>query len=414
MKKLWPLLLVILCGAGVSPRVRDFAQSLVPATAVEAASDDTFKRVWTVSVPGLRTFGLSPDGHYVGVLFQSAPTAAHQKVSLWRWSDRPTSPLWTRAEHGITQVAVSREGQYVLTWASMDTTQRLLSLRRGTDGVCLLPLAVDGAIWNVQTAGDGLSAAISSGAHSVYLMTLDDRPVLHRWPVALLGAGNSLSFSPDSSALAVATWDETSISRYTSRGALVWQYPVRAQSRKMLAGRIFETQTTRNGKGILGVSYTNVRREDAHLYLWQCAGNGAPAWTYALGPDASHPRALASADGRYVVAGYTEIIMRGEQSLPERRMALLDTSQNKLIWEEGNLLFSPQLVALSPNGARITVSDGQHSLYNLNMEGRVTANYILRGTGHIKQITASPDGKYILVYTSDGVLSLLQTGSDTN
>lgn len=414
MKKFWALIASLCFCACVLSQARYNIPNFDLASSVQAASDDTFKRIWTTPAPGLRAFGISPDGHYVGVINNVAPGSLLQKTSLWRWSDRPGTPLWTRTERGVSEIEISRDGLYVLTWSKMNLTQRMLKMRRGADGICLLPLTIDGAVWDVRLADDGRNAAISSGAHSLYIVSLDDRPILHKWLGSLLGSGNSLAFSPNGNTLVVATWDETSISRYTTRGSVLWQFPVRDQARQSLAGRIFDIQTTRNGKSILGVSYTNVRRGDIHLYIWPSLGNGSPSWNYSLGSDAYHPRVFLSANGRYAAAGYIRVISRGELTVPERRLALLDTQKDKIIWEEGNLLFSPELVAFSPNGERITVSDGQHTLYNLNSQGRVTATYLLRGLGSIKQITATPDGRYILIYTSDGSLSLLQAGSDSS
>ncbi len=397
------------------PSVRRLALvDLMPAQSVEAAAaaDDTFKRVWTISLPGVHAAALSPDGQSVGIVFQASGASGKAKLGLWHWADQPVKPLWARVSADVSQIAVGAGGRTLLTWARLDPTQKLVSVRRGADGVQTLAPALDGAVWDARVSPDGQYAAVSTGGHSLYLLSLSDHPKMHRW--GLHGVGNSLAFAPGSDSLTAATWDDSGVSSYSTNGTALWQYPDEADTHRFPASRLFEAQEAQDGNAVLGVSYTNVRRSDAGLYLWRGAAGGTPAWQYALGPDAYQPKASVTADGRYVAVGYLRIITRGEQSVPERRIAFLDTHDDKLLWEQGNLLFSPQLVAVSPDGARITVWDGQRTLYNLNARGRVTSSYTLRDGGTIRQISATPDGRYVLVYTGNGELSLFRIGAGTS
>jgi len=404
----------LLGAAALAPPLRRALVDLVPTQTVQAAaaSDDTFKRVWTISLPGVRTAALSPDGQHVGIVFDALGAPGKAKLGLWRWADRPVKPLWARVAPLASQVAVGPGGRTLVTWARLDPTQKQISVRRGTDGVQTLAPALDGAVWDAQVSPDGQYAAVSTGGHSLYLMTLGDHPKMHRW--GLRGVGNSVTFAPGSDSLTAATWDESGVSCYSTNGAALWEYPAEAGAGQPPPSRLFEAQAAQGGTSVLGVSYTNVRRSDAGLYLWRGSSGGAPSWQYALGADAFQPKAAVCADGRYVAVGYLRIITRGEQSVMERRLAYLDTHDDKPLWEQGNLLFSPQLVALSPDGSRITVSDGQRSLYNINAQGRVTSSYTLRGGGAIRQISATPDGRFVLVYTGSGMLSLFRIGAGTN
>lgn len=405
--------LALLGAAALAPAGRHILVDLVPTQTVQAAapSDDTFKRVWTITLPGVRAASLSPDGQSVGIVFDAGGAPGKAKLGLWRWADRPAKPLWARASPLASQVAVGPGGRTLVTWARLDPTQKQVSVRRGTDGAQTLAPVLDGAVWDAQVSPDGQDAAVSTGGHSLYLLSLGDHPKLHRW--TLRGVGNSLSFAPNGDSLTAATWDSSGVSCYSTNGAALWEYPAEAAAVPPAQGHLFEAQAAQGGSSTLGVSYANVRRSDAGLYLWRGASGGAPSWQYALGADAYQPKAAVTADGRYVAVGYLRIITRGEQSVPERRLALLDTRDDKPLWEQGNLLFAPQLVALSPDGSRITVWDGQRSLYNLNAQGRVTSSYTLRDSGLIRQISATPDGRYVLAYTGSGALSLFRIGSGT-
>ena len=400
-------------GAALLTPVRRLLGRWLPSTSVQAAaaSDDTFRRVWSVALPGVRTAAVSPDGHYAAILFGGGVDDKGEKVSLWRWPDRPARPLWTRPEPNMSQVAVTEGGGSVITWARRAPMQRTVCIRRGVDGVCPAPLTLDGAVWDVQAAPDGQHVAVSTGAHSLYMMTLGDRPLRHQW--GLPGVGTSLAFASDSATVTAATWNISELSCYSVAGASLWQYPAPPTGPRLFAGRVFDMHSAHGGASLLGVCYANVRRGEASFYVWHGTAGSAPAWRYALGPDAYQPSALLSASGRYVAAGYRRMIMRGAQTLMERRLALFDTQEDHPVWERGNLLFSPQLVALSPDGERITVSDGGRLLYNLNRQGRITSSYLLPGRGVIRQASATPDGKFILILTSDGTLSLMQIGADT-
>ena len=68
---------------------------------------------------------------------------------------------------------------------------------------------------------------------------------------------------------------------------------------------------------------------------------------------------------------------------------------------------SPNLVAISPDGNTVTVTDGQRALYNFDADGRISAAKMDMDALIDKTVT-SDDGKYVLVYTYDGKLTLVQ------
>ena len=72
------------------------------------------------------------------------------------------------------------------------------------------------------------------------------------------------------------------------------------------------------------------------------------------------------------------------------------------------MLFPPNLVALSPDGSRLIVSDGKHTLYALRHDGHILRRYPLPGS--LRQTTVSADGRVLLVYTGNGTLSLFGLG----
>ncbi len=342
-------------------------------------------------------------------------SGAKGAVSLWHWRTQPDKPLWVHPATEASAVAVSATGSFVLAWSPMDPARTDFTILRGEDGATLSHRTLDGAIWDAELSADGCYAGAVTGGKSLHLYTLSDQPYrpqgeedkrIHP-PWSLGGIGDSLAFATEYSYIVTGSWDNSSVACYTPRGACLWQYPEDAQARQRLSDRLFTAQLSGNGRYVLGLSYGNVRESDPTLYLWRSDGGGNPQWKSELGEDAFYPRAQISEDGSTVAVSYLRQIVRGQQSLSEHRLRVLDRDGNT-VWERGGLLFSPTLIALEPDGHRILVSDGQRTLYALNAQGRIIARYALPGS--LRQTTLSADGWTLLVYTGDGTVTLFRLG----
>ncbi|MGB9589104.1 MAG: hypothetical protein ACPL7O_13070, partial [Armatimonadota bacterium] len=95
----------------------------------------------------------------------------------------------------------------------------------------------------------------------------------------------------------------------------------------------------------------------------------------------------------------------GESQVVERRVAVYSTV-GRLLWEKGGLFFAPHLVALSPKGSSVIVSDGEKSLYNIDNRGKLLSKYTLPAT--LRETVASEDGRAILIYCGNGWLYLVR------
>ncbi len=363
--------------------------------------------LWSRQIAGFRGAALSPQGELIAL-----SSGARGAISLWHWRTQPDKPLWIHPATGASSVAVSAAGSFVLAWSALDPAHPDFTILRGEEGTTLSHRRLDGAIWDAQLSADGCYAGAVTGGKFLHLYTLSDQPYtdqdkrIHP-PWSLGGIGTSLSFTTAGSYLVTGSWDDSGIACYTPLGARLWQYPEDADARRRMADRLFTAQLSGSGRYVLGLSYGNVRESDPTLYLWRSDGGGNPLWKMDFGEDAFYPTAQITADGRYVAVSYLRQIVRGDQSLSERKVRVLDRDGN-VLWERGGLLFSPTLVALAPDGQRIIVSDGQRTLYALDAQGRLVTSYPLPGS--IRQTTVSADGKSLLVYSGDGTLSLFRLG----
>lgn len=365
--------------------------------------------LWRRPIAGFRAAALSPQGELVALA-----SGSKGAVSLWHWRTQPEKPLWVHPATNASSVAVSALGSFVLAWAALDPAQPEFTVLRGEDGATLSHRTLDGAVWDAQLSEDGCYAGVVTGGKSLYLYTLSDQPYragkqekrIHQW--SLGGIGASVDLTTAGSYLVTGSWDDSSVACYTLHGTCLWQYPESQASRQAMADRIFTAQLSTNGKYVLGTSYGNVRESDPTLYLWRSDGGGNPQWKVNLGSDAFYPRAQITTDGRYVAVSYLRQIVRGDRSLTEHRLQVLDSAGNTL-WGRGGLLFSPTLVALAPDGSSILVSDGQRTLFALSKDGRILKSYFQPGS--LRSTTLSADGHVLLVYTGDGTLSLYRIGS---
>ncbi len=364
--------------------------------------------LWSRPVAGFRGAALSPQGELVAL-----SSGAKGTISLWHWRTQPDHPLWTHAASNASEVAVGAAGASVLAWAALDPDQPEITILRGADGATLAHQTLSGAVWDADISADGAYAGVVTGGKTLYLYGLSDQPYqderhdkrIHSW--ALGGIGNSVAFPTLGSFLVTGTWNDSSVACYTPQGVCLWQYPEGAAARHALADRLFTAQLSGSGRYVLGLSYGNVRQSDPALYLWRSDGGGNPLWKVSLGEDAFYPSVQITQSGSEIAVSYLRQIVRGNQSLSEHHLRLMDRNGSTL-WERGDLLFSPTLVALSPDGSHLVVSDGQRTLYALRQDGHILRRYPL--PGFLRQTAVSADGRVLLVYTSDGTLSLYGLG----
>jgi len=138
---------------------------------------------------------------------------------------------------------------------------------------------------------------------------------------------------------------------------------------------------------------------------------GKGLWTKEL--DASRPKVLTTREGGLVAASYVKTLNYRTGEATARKLALYD-SQGRKLWEKGGEFFSPTLVALSPDGGRLTVADGANTLYTLDARGhfvsqlRFPVNPKTDTRPTIQEAVATPDAGFLLVRRGDGQICLLK------
>jgi hypothetical protein len=96
---------------------------------------------------------------------------------------------------------------------------------------------------------------------------------------------------------------------------------------------------------------------------------------------------------------------RGDET---RRLLLLNRDGTARGDEKGGRFFAPRLVALSAQGERTTVLDGERALFVLDQEGKTRWRLTLPTRAPIQQTISTPDGAFLLLVRTDGTLTLYE------
>ena len=365
---------------------------------------DVFDEVLTKPFSNLVSIDLAPGADFIATI-----SGKQGYVSLID-VNKKGAILWSKKVNGARAVTVSKGGHVVLVYAPYSATNRLITILNGHDGSTLGTVVVDGPIWSLTVGPDGAFAAAVTGNHSLYMMSLASSLMYKRWD--LYGIGSSVAFSLNDISVFAGTWDRSGVSCYSRSGNLIWTYPTFTDPSHQFINRIFEAYPSDARQSLLAVSYSNAHHGDGTLYYWRSDQTSRPTWAHYLGPDTYLGRAEVSANGQYVAVTYTQAVSRKQETVNEHRILLLDSDNNQ-IYDRGGLLFTPTLVSIAPDGHRVTVSDGQRTLYHLNGSGRISARWPspdqAQSTGVIRYAIATTDGRFLLVYTGDGTMHLLRT-----
>lgn len=302
--------------------------------------------------------------------------------------------LWKKQVEGATDVLVARNAQSVLVYSKLNPVYQDVYFFR-KDGRRLWKHRVEGSVWCGAVSFDGMRAAVTTGERYVYVYRLDPRrPTYRRW--RLEGIGYRTTFIPDNKRMVVGTWQESALACYSLGGEFHWRND-HDDSRQ------YELHASADARTILGLLPATQRDPGFELCLWDSGGK--LLWQHSL--DGFDARALVSPESQYVAISYADFLSKEGSGIIERKVAVYK-ADGDLLWEKGGLFFGPRLIALSPKGSSVIVSDGERSLYNIDKRGRILSKLSLEGT--VRKTVSSEDGCRILLYCGDGWLYLVRVG----
>jgi len=233
------------------------------------------------------------------------------------------------------------------------------------------------------------------------------------WRVA--GVPDSVALSPVAPVAVIGSWQD-------GGGVGVWplkpgQGP-RWLYREAEAGRAFNVHLSGDGKTVVAVSGIGPKRDRARAQVWN-AETGKVLFRCDL--DGFGAEARVSATGNVIAVSYSHVTRYNTGDLNERRLIAFNRAGERIFSDKGGLYFAPRLVCLSEDGARVTVLDGDRSLYTLDARGKFLSklHFASDKAGNksggdvptIKATEASENGAFLLVWRGDGMLTLLKAAS---
>jgi outer membrane protein assembly factor BamB len=328
---------------------------------------------------------MSADGQYASTV---------DKDSTVRLFGSRGQLLWRQNVEGATNVLLGRSGQNLLVYSRLDPKHQSVYFFR-KDGRRLWRHAVEGNAVAGAVSADGSYAAVTTDKHFIYIYMPDPtRPRYRRW--RLDGVGYSVTFTSNNERVIVGTQEQSALVCYSIKGRFLWRD-------RQNTDRQYNLDVSADGRRILGVLPATQADPGIQMLLWESGGH--LLWKHSM--EGFEPRALVSPQSQYVAVSYANFLKKGDTKIVERKVAVYGSDGHQL-WDKGGLFFGPRLVALSPTGSSVIVSDGERSLYNMDKRGKILSKLTLSGS--IRQTLSSEDGCRILLYCGDGWLYLIRVG----
>lgn len=371
------LVLLVSAGFFLSNRMSTLPQP------VRAADPESITIKWKHPVNQPLCLSMSAGGQYCGIVEKDGNVKIYgPKGQL----------LWEQHVEGATDVLVARNGQSVLVYSKLNPIYQDVTFFR-VDGRKLWTHRLDGCIWSGAVSADGMRAVVTTGERYVYLYEPDPhRPRYHRW--RMQGIGYSVLFTPDNKRVVIGTYQKPMLICYDVAGQSQW-------SSKCDSERQYELHISADSKSIIGTIPATQYNPGAEIRFW--ASNGKLVWNKEITGFDVH--ALVSPQSQYVaVSSANTIPSRKGPGILERKVSVYK-SDGQLLWEKGGLFFGPHLVALSPTGSSVIVSDGEHSVYNIDRRGRILSKLDMNGS--IRKAVSTEDGHHILVHCGDDWLYMM-------
>lgn len=355
--------------------------SILLIVVVPVFADDSISLQWKQPVKPPISLAISSSGRYCGSV------DAEGNV---RYYSANGGIIWQKQIKGATSMLIAHNGQSVLVYSLRDPKNLTINFFN-INGMRLWSHRVQGSVSAGAVSPDGDYAAVTTAKGYVYLYKPDPKnPKYRRWRMD--GIGHSIDFSPDASRLIVGAWQKSMLVSYDINGKFLW--------RSMhTTDRMYDVQVSADGRAILCTLPGINHEAPTEIGLWD--NGGQCLWQRNI--NGFDPKALVSPESLYVALSYARYLSPGKSEIAERRVVVF-RSDGSLAWEKGGLFFGPRLVALSPKGSSVIVTDGVKSLFRINGNGKILTKMTLGGT--VRKILTTDDGSRVLLYCGDGWLYL--------
>ena len=373
-----------------------------------------WETLWTRPTPDLASASISADGNSVAWI--------DNKGSVRRLDATTGRTLWQTEPLATVRRIIAVPGGDVLAYAPLNRihpTVRVLDRNLGAKMGAVYPL--DGAVWSVAVAGGGSAAFIGAGSGNVYTLPIrhaDKEPFLRPTVWSANGIPQSLTVAEDGSLALIGNWGLSGITAwYPTKPTLLTTASVPAvpvwQKTNTEVPRELTLSLSDNGKTAIALSCYGSRGQDARLDVLD-APTGNRLWQIDL--KSSGAKARVSSDGQFIAVTCTHMTDYSTGSILEHRLSVYTRDGHK-VGDRGSSYFSPELVAVSSDGSRITVQDGPSTLFTLDSRGNIKSKLTLpkNPATHIlptiRECVATGNGRFLLLLRGDGQVTFYRAAS---
>jgi hypothetical protein len=389
--------------------LRDFTGWSTPSSAKNLYQ---WTPLWSASAPQLAEMTLAADGGSVAWM---------DKGGVIRRVLGDTGKLaWATPPYtGLNHIAVSNRGVVVAFYQGEGkrSAVRLLDPNVGAGRTSLFPL--DGAIKTVKVTSDGDEVIFGMSSSLAYVVPMQNNAAWSGKPVELPNIPSAIDTATDEDG-------HSTVVCGTQHGDLVaWTmqdgHIANWQDSRETPRPVSEVKVSKNGSTAAVISTDSEHSNRYHLAVWDVA-SGQRLWAEDF--EGFTPRVLLSENGRFIALNYARLPVRptptGEPM--ERKVTLFDRKGQRLFSERGSVSFSPELLAISPDGGCLTVRDLTGNLWTWDNRGRTIARlrppHDLNGKPlNLKRALATPEGSALLLHYASAEgndhLSLYRFSSST-
>ena len=340
-----------------------------------------WKERWTRLFPRIRSLSLAPDG---------AVALLDEQKQVQLLEPQTGITLWTAAPLSLANRVVAVRGRRVLVGALYNPSVKKAWIL-GPATTQTYAFALPGTLWSLVATPDGNKAFFGTSAHQILAVSLLSTQPPLVWKLSAVP--DSLAVSTDGSAALTGTWLPAGVRRLGG-----WAYGDSDTARWQ------EVQISADGATAISLSGHGPRRDERDLELTGYdMESGVRLWEKRI--PGTRAQAIVSADGQRVALSYVAMTGRGDET---RRLLLLNRDGTARGDEKGGRFFAPRLVALSAQGERTTVLDGERALFVLDQEGKTRWRLTLPTRAPIQQTISTPDGAFLLLVRTDGTLTLYE------
>ncbi|MDH7600626.1 MAG: DUF6476 family protein [Armatimonadota bacterium] len=329
---------------------------------------------------GVRNIRCSPNGGAYCIVTRGGGVYVFNRRGAVRYSVRLED---------ATAALVTDDAGCAVVYSERDPSRTLVTFLNSA-GRRIWKLSVRGAVWCCDVFGDAHRAVFVVGTGKAYVYVVEISPGNVRYRrFRVPGAVSSIMLDRRDESVLVATWQRSSIGRYTLNGRCVW----RIEGRPDLVYQVHAT-----GFPDKAIAYGRPLVFGITGELCALAG-GTVLWRRDIGSAACLDVVFAC-EGDCVCLAQESVISHEGRSVKEKRAVLLDGS-GRVLADKGSLFFGVRPLMVTRQ-CGVLLCGNEKALFSMNSAGKLDKVAVL--PSRVVDYAVSDNGELVLLECAGGIL----------